>query len=442
MSNTFNHKTDTSPIIYQIRIKGHLGNPWKEWFAGLNITLEDNGDTLLTGALIDQAALHGLLRKIRDLGLPLLSVIRVNPNLKGLSEHGLNDDLSLNKSCYLENEIAKIFLKQTRKDTKMKAIICTKYGSPDVLQLNEVEKPTPKDNEVLIRVHAASVTAADGMMRKGTPFIGRFFVGLMKPKNPIPGAGFAGEIEGVGKDVKLFKAGDQVFGESTSTFGTYAEFLCLPEDGLLLTKPSNMIYEEAACVCDGPITSLNFLSDVTKTQRGQSVLINAASGSLGTAAVQLAKHFGVEVTGVCSTTNLAMVKSLGADKVIDYTTINFTKTGHTYDIIFDTIGKSSFSHCKGALTQKGIYLSPVLNLPLLLLMIWTSKIGSKKAKFSATGLRPVAELRILLKELKVLIEAGKIKLVIDRCYPLEQTAEAHSYVEKGHKKGNVVITME
>ncbi|HBE51680.1 MAG TPA: NAD(P)-dependent alcohol dehydrogenase [Cyanobacteria bacterium UBA11369] len=323
----------------------------------------------------------------------------------------------------------------------MKAIVCTKYGSPDVLELKEVEKPNPKENEVLIRVYAASATAADCMMRQGTPFYGRIFLGLMKPKNPITGTGFAGIIEAIGKEVKLFKAGDSVFGETGIGFSTNAEYVCLPEDGVLATLPHNMTYEEAAPLCDGALTSWSFLKDIGKIQSGKSVLINGASGSLGSAAVQIAKYFGAEVTGVCSTTNLEMVKSLGADKVIDYTKEDFTKTEQRYDIIFDTVGKSSFSRCQDSLRENGVYLSPVLSLPLLFQMIWTSKIGNKKAKFSATGLRPVSELRVLLNELKDCIEAGKIKSIVDRSYPLKQTAEAHRYIETGHKKGNVVITV-
>jgi NADPH:quinone reductase-like Zn-dependent oxidoreductase len=211
---------------------------------------------------------------------------------------------------------------------------------------------------------------------------------------------------------------------------------------VLATLPNNMTYEEAAPVCDGALTSWNFLKDIGKIQSGQRVLINGASGSLGSAAVQIAHYFGAEVTGVCSTANLEMVKSLGADKVIDYTKEDFTKTGQTYDMIYDTVGKSSFSRCKGSLRENGVYLSPVLSLPLLFQMIWTSKVGNKKAKFSATGLRPPSELRVLLNELKEAIEAEKIKSVIDRSYPLEQTAEAHRYIDKGHKRGNVVITVE
>jgi NADPH:quinone reductase-like Zn-dependent oxidoreductase len=323
----------------------------------------------------------------------------------------------------------------------MKAIVYTKYGPPDVLQLKEVEKPTPKDNEVLIRVYATTVTAADCAFRSGNPFFARFYTGLMRPKNSILGTELAGEIELVGKDVKLFKKGDSIFGTSIS-FGAHAEFKCLPEDGSLAIKPANLTYGDAAAVCDGALTALPFLRDQANIQNGQKVLIHGASGSVGTFAVQLAKYFGAEVTGVCSTTNLEMVKSLGADKVIDYTKEDFTKNGQTYDIIFDTVGKSSFSRCKRSLKQSGVYLSTVPSPAIMLQMLWTSKFGSKKAIFAATGLRPSSEKTKDLIFLKELIEAGKIKPAIDRRYPLEQIAEAHSYVEKGHKKGNVVITLD
>jgi len=322
----------------------------------------------------------------------------------------------------------------------MKAIVHTKYGPPDVLQLKEVAKPIPTDNEVLIRVYATTVTAADCTFRKGDRFDSRVVVtGLIRPRKSIPGAVFAGEIESVGKDVTLFGKGDQIFGSSGTGLGAYAEYKCLPADsGPVAIKPANMTYEEAAAVCDGAITALLFLRK-GNIQSGQKVLIYGASGSVGTAAVQLARYFGVEVTGVCSTTNLELVKSLGADKVIDYTKEDFTKNGQTYDIIFDAVGKSSFSRCKGSLKQRGVYLTTNPGPSVYIQMLWTSMIGSKKVIWAPTGLMEKAE---DLKFLKELIEAGKIKSVIDRRYPLEQIAEAHSYVEKGHKKGNVVITVE
>ncbi len=323
---------------------------------------------------------------------------------------------------------------------KMKALTSTGYGSADVLHIEEYEKPTPKENEVLVKIHATPVTAADTMMRKGTPFYARFFLGFSKPKQPIPGTGFAGVVEAVGTQVELFKVGDPVFGETAFGFSAHAEYVCVPEDGVIQIKPSNMTFEEAAPVCDGPMTSLNFLRDMAKVQPGQKVLINGASGSLGMAAVQLAKHFGAEVYGVCSTSNLALVKSFGADHVIDYTSTDFTKNKNSYDIIYDTIGSSSFPKCKRALTKNGLYLSPVLNMPLLFQMIWTSMFGAKKALFAATGMRPVGELRMLLSELIQLIERGAIKSFIDKRYSLDQYAEAHNYVDTGHKKGNVVIS--
>lgn len=323
----------------------------------------------------------------------------------------------------------------------MKAVVSTAYGGPDVLRVKELKRPVPGEREVLVRVEAASVTRADTMMRTGIPYIGRLFIGIRKPKNPTPGTGFAGEIVTVGKDVKQFTVGDQVFGEVLFGSGTHAEYVCAPEDGVLAIIPDNMTYEEAAPVCDGALTSMNFLKDVANIQAGQRVLINGASGSLGTAAVQLAKYFGAEVTGVCSGPNIELVKSLGADKVIDYTKEDFTSNGQTYDIVYDTVGKSSFLRCKRALTEKGAYVSPVLGFPLLLQMLWTSLVGSKKAKFSATGIRPVSELRVLLNELVELIESGVIKSVIDRTYSLEEITHAHTYVDKGHKKGNVAIIL-
>ena len=327
----------------------------------------------------------------------------------------------------------------------MKAIVYTKYGPPDVLQLKEVEKPIPKDNEVLIKIFATTVSSVDPRWRSFTfsPLFWlpmRIMLGLRKPRKKILGTELAGEIEVVGKDVKQFKKGDQVFGEDISGCGAYAEYKCMPEEGVLAIKPANMTYEEVVAA-NGAITALPFLRDKGNIQSGQKVLIYGASGSVGTNAVQVAKYYGAEVTGVCSTANLELVKSLGADKVIDYTKEDFTKSGQTYDIIFDTVGKSSFSRCKSSLKQRGIYLTTVPGLAFLLQMLWTSKIGSKKARMVFAALRPSSEMTKDLIFTKELIEAGKIKAVIDRRYPLEQIAEAHSYVEKGHKKGNVVITV-
>ncbi|MFS1512451.1 NAD(P)-dependent alcohol dehydrogenase [Chengkuizengella sp. SCS-71B] len=322
----------------------------------------------------------------------------------------------------------------------MKAIVYQKYGSPDVLELKEIEKPIPKDNEVLVKVYEITVSPVDCAFRKGDPFAARIFTGLTKPKATIPGGLLAGEIESVGKDVKLFNKGDQVYAATMS--GAYAEYTCVPENGALSVKPENMTYGEAAAVCDGALTALPFLRDSANIQSGQKILINGASGSIGTSAVQLAKYFGAEVTGVCSTSNLELVKSLGADQVIDYTKEDFTKTGQTYDIIFDTVGKSSFARCKNSLKQQGIYLTTVPSIAINLQMLWTSKIGNKKAKIAFTGLRPSSEKTKDLLFLKELIEAEKITSVIDRRYSLEQIAEAHRYVETGHKRGNVAITLE
>jgi NADPH:quinone reductase-like Zn-dependent oxidoreductase len=319
----------------------------------------------------------------------------------------------------------------------MKAIITTKYGSPDVLRLREVEKPIPKNHEILIKINATVVTPADCAFRKADPFMTRLFSGLTRP-NCIPGFELAGEIEAIGSGVTLFKKGDQVFGTSGTGFGAHAEYKCLPETGVVITKPVNMTYADAVAICDGGLTALSFLRDIGKIQRGQQVLINGASGAVGSYGVQLAKYYGAEVTGVCSATNVNVVKSLGADHVIDYTKTDFTKNGDTYDIIFDAVGKSSFARCKSSLKQNGIYLTSVPSLAIMLQMLWTSRIGSKRACFAATGLKQKKENLTFLKELA---EAGKIISVIDRRYALEQIAEAHRYVDSGHKKGNVVITV-
>jgi len=316
----------------------------------------------------------------------------------------------------------------------MKAIVYTKFGPPEVLHLQEVEKPTPKANEVLIIIFATTVVKEDPDMRR-SPGIN----GFLKPRHPILGQELAGQVEAIGRDVTQFKQGDQVYG--MGFFGAYAEYICMPEDAALAIKPANMSYEEAASVPNGALTALPFLRDKGAIQSGQTVLIYGASGSVGAAAVQLARYYGAEVTGVCSTANLEWVKALGADLVIDYTRENFTENGKTYDIIFDTVGKRSFSECKGSLTDEGIYLTTVPTPAIMLQALWPARSGSKRVKFVAAGLRPAREKIKDLDFLTKLIEAGKLKAAIDRRYPLEQIAEAHRYVEQGHKKGNVVITV-
>jgi NADPH:quinone reductase-like Zn-dependent oxidoreductase len=316
----------------------------------------------------------------------------------------------------------------------MKAIIYTKFGPPEVLHLQEVAKPTPKADEVLIKIHATTVVKEDPDMRASPGFNG-----FLKPRNSILGQELAGEIESTGRGVTRFKPGDQVFG--FDMFGAYAEYKCMPENGALAIKPFNLSYGEAASIPNGALTALPFLRDKGNVQSGQTVLIYGASGSVGAAAVQLAKYYGAKVTGVCSTANLEWVKSLGADQVIDYTREDFIENGKTYDIIFDTVGKCSFSECKGSLTNEGIYLATVPTPAIMLQALWTAKSSSKKVRFAATGLRSASEKVKDLVFITELIAAGKLKPVIDRCYPLEQIAEAHRYVETGHKKGNVVITL-
>ncbi len=329
------------------------------------------------------------------------------------------------------------------KDAPMKAIVCTRYGPPEVLQLQEVKKPVPNDKQVLIRVHAATVTAGDCQLRSlNFPILWQLLLrtgfGFRRPRKSILGQELAGEVESVGKDVRRFKKGDQVFGWSGLSLGAYAEYTCLPEDGVLAIKPSNVSYEEAAALPVGGLDAVYFLRK-GNIQSGQKILINGAGGSIGTFAIQLAKYLGADVTGVDSAGKLGMLRSIGADRVIDYTQDDFTKSGETYDLIFDVVGKSSFSGCMRLLKEKGSYL---LGNPALSQRVrgrWTAMTSSKKVIPWAS--RSASEYTEDSNFLKGLVEAGKIRSVIDRRYPLEQTAEAHRYVDTGQKKGHVIITI-
>jgi NADPH:quinone reductase-like Zn-dependent oxidoreductase len=323
----------------------------------------------------------------------------------------------------------------------MKAVVYEKYGSPDVLYLKEVAKPVPEENELLIKVSATTVTAGDTRMRSFTVPLSfwlpaRLYLGLRKPKRAILGMECAGEVEAVGKDVKRFQKGDLVFASTIEHgIGAYAEYKCLPEDGVVATRSANLSCQEAATIPVGGRTALYFLR-AANIQPGQKILIYGASGSVGTFAVQLANYFGAEVTGVCSTTNLELVKSLGADKVIDYTKEDFTKNGEVYDVIFDTVGKSSYAACMKSLKKDGTLLHAVGSPGISMRMKWTSLTTGKKTV--GGGPPPESKDLIFLQEL---VETGTLKPVIDKVYPLERIVEAHRYVDTGRKKGNVVITV-
>lgn len=317
----------------------------------------------------------------------------------------------------------------------MKTAIYTSYGSPEVIQIIETEKPLPKPNEVMVKIMASSVTRADTMMRAGKPKLGRLFLGLFKPKNTSLGTGFSGVIESIGNQVSKFKVGDSVFGEQLFSNGCNAEYICIAEDMVIEHKPINILHQEAAPICDGFLTSYNFLKDIANIEEGQHILINGASGSLGSAAVQLAKVMGAKVTGVCSTKNINFVKSIGADEVVDYLNEDFTNSQIKYDIIYDSVGTLSFKSCKNVLTQKGIFMTPVLSFGI----VWHSIINSKKVKFAATGIKKAEELKQLFLELVDFFKQGKLYTNIDKTYNLTEIVEAHHYLETGRKVGNIVI---
>lgn len=320
----------------------------------------------------------------------------------------------------------------------MKAIVCKKYGEADVLEFKDVSKPIPRNNELLIRVHTVYVGLEDIMQRSGKPYFGRLFFGFTKPKKPIFGTEFCGEIEEVGNKVQLFKKGDTVLGVTGASFGCYAEYVCMPEAGLLAIKPTNMTIEESAPIC-GALAAWNFLKVIANIQSGQKVLINGASGNIGLAAVQMAKVFGAEVTGVCSSINFELVKSLGADNLIDNVKVDFGNQGLKYDVILDVTGKPSSIHFKKMLNKKGYYLTTYPTISTLFLTFWTSIFIGRKVVFSATGLKPIAERMLFMKEVVMLFEKGMLKTIIDRSYQLEQMADVHRYVEQGLEKGNVVV---
>ncbi|MFW9829386.1 MAG: NAD(P)-dependent alcohol dehydrogenase [Candidatus Thorarchaeota archaeon] len=327
----------------------------------------------------------------------------------------------------------------------MKAIVCTKYGPPEVLRLKEVEKPIPKDNEVLVKIHTTTVTMGDCEMRSlkfsgVLKYIMRFAVGFRGPrkKTSILGQELAGEIEAVGDDVTLFREGDPVFGTPGFRFGTYAEYTCVPENGAMIIKPDNIPYEEAAAVPIGGLETVHYLKKAN-IQKGQTILIRGASGSIGTIAIQLAKYYGAYVTGVGNSNSLEVMKAIGADEVIDYTKEDFTKNGKTYDFIFDIVGKSSFSKFQNSLKKNGTYL--LANPEMRLINREKRNVKRRGFKYIAGNMDDTKEMIEQLRFLKGLIEVGKIKVIIDRRYQLEQMAEAHSYVEQGEKTGNVVINI-
>lgn len=325
-------------------------------------------------------------------------------------------------------------------NTTMKAVVSNKYGGSEVLIYSEVAKPSPKDNEILIQIKATAVTGASIFMRNGKPYFGRLFTGLTKPKVTIQGTDLAGVVAAIGKDVQQYKVGDKVIAATDLNCGAYAEYICLPEDGIIAPQPNNMTAAEATGMIDGATTALSFFRDSIQLKKGQKVLINGASGSIGTAAIQLAKYFETEVTAVCSGKNENLVRSLGADFMINYTKEDFTTQNIQYDVIFDTVGKLSYSKSKKALSDNGAFLTPVLLLSTLGHMLSSALFGRKKLKFAATGIRPEDLRKRDLLFLKDLIEEGKLKTIIDREYSLNEMQTAHNYVEKGHKVGNVVVT--
>lgn len=323
----------------------------------------------------------------------------------------------------------------------MKRIIANKYGGPEVLFLEKGPKPTPNENEVLIKINATSVTAASTYMRSGKPYFGRLFMGFTSPKAKTLGTDLSGVVEARGSRVTKFQIGDQVMAETGLKCGAYAEYICLSQDALIVNQPEWIAPEEATGILDGGVTALSFFTDVCSLKKGDKVLINGASGSIGTAAIQLAKYFGAEVTAVCSSKNKSLVRDLGADKVLDYTKNELEKSTETFAVIFDTVGKLSYRKRKRNLQKTGVFLTPVLSVKTVFLLLFFNPFTSKKIRFSATGLRKPELILRDLRKISNMLEKGELQTVIDRVYTLETIQEAHAYVDTGRKRGNVVISL-
>lgn len=424
MSDTLNNKTNPGQrLVYQIRVEGHLGNQWTDWFWGMSIVPEDNGETLLTGTVTDQAALYGLIRKVRDLGMPLVSVIRMGPhesdqNHPSAGVHNLPGQDRLTGDYF------------------MKAAVFTSYGPPEVLKIEEIDRPAIEeghDDRVLVKVHSSSVNPFDYLHRKGYWPV-RLSEGITRPKPPIQilGIDVAGTVEAVGRNVSRFKVGDAVFGNG---LGAHAEFVRARESRLS-RMPKSVTFNEAAAVTTAALTALQALRDVAQIREGQKVLVYGASGGIGHFAVQLADYYGTEVTAVCSTANLAWVADLGADHVIDYTKEDFTDTGQKYDIILDAVGGRTFFNSRGSLTDTGVYITEHIFYPKYhpIQLLLASLFGDKRAKTHLS--KPNAE---DMDFLAGLLETGRIKPIIEKCYPLEDIANAHRHVEGRHAKGKVIV---
>ena len=321
----------------------------------------------------------------------------------------------------------------------MKAAVYRRYGSADVVTVDDLPRPVPTGDEVLVRIHAATVGVVDSLARQGAPRYARVAFGMLRPKFAVLGSDFAGQVEAVGPAVTRFAVGDQVFGTTAPKFGAHAEYVCLPQTAAVEPKPTGLTYAQAAAVADA--TALCYLRDKARLGRGQAIVINGASGAVGSAAVQLARHFGATVTGVCGARGADLVRKLGADAVVDYTDADFARSGQTYDVIFDVAGKTSFAHCRAALSDAGIYLTTAPSLAIFAQMPWTARFGRKKAAVAFTGLRDAAVKRADLLAVTELVETSALVPVVDATYPLDRIADAHRHVDAGHKQGNVVVTM-